>query len=181
MESCSSRRVAGALSRPKLLCDGMLGKLAHWLRLMGVDTAYMDVREDEALLRKCEEEGRALITADKFLHRRATHRGIRSLLLKHAPLHEQIAEVCAAFGIVPEINPEKSRCPVCNSEIREASKEEVSSLVDPLTLRLYDKFWVCVRCGKVYWVGSHWRRMQRMISRVRETLKRMTKDNKANP
>ena len=47
MSTSSPSRVA-----PPLLLDGMLGRLARWLRLLGYDAAYDREASDHALVRR---------------------------------------------------------------------------------------------------------------------------------
>lgn len=55
---------------PRLLADGMLGKLAKWLRLLGYDTAYENDAPDHELARRARAEGRILLTRDRELSAR---------------------------------------------------------------------------------------------------------------
>ena len=42
------------------IVDGMLGKLARWLRMMGHDAKYSNVANDEELLATAKKENRML-------------------------------------------------------------------------------------------------------------------------
>ena len=49
----------------RLLADGMLGRLARWLRLLGYDTAYENDADDLYLARRARAEDRILLTRDR--------------------------------------------------------------------------------------------------------------------
>jgi uncharacterized protein with PIN domain len=51
----------------RFIADGHLGKLAHNLRLLGLDTAYERDADDRRLLEIMIAENRALLTRDRRL------------------------------------------------------------------------------------------------------------------
>ena len=64
-----------------VVVDGMLGKLARWLRMLGVPALYRSSWDDEELLRVLAEPSSLLLTRDKDLARRAAKAGGSVLLL----------------------------------------------------------------------------------------------------
>jgi len=56
---------------PTFLIDGMLGSLNRWLRICGFDAKYIQNAPDEELLDMAKREGRALLTRDRLLYRKA--------------------------------------------------------------------------------------------------------------
>jgi len=55
---------------PKFIADCHLGKLAKYLRLMGVDTLFFSHIEDDDLIHRANDEGRIIITRDRLLSER---------------------------------------------------------------------------------------------------------------
>jgi len=45
-------------------------------------------------------------------------------------------------------------------------KDEVAALVPPVVARLYDEFSRCAGCGKVFWQGSHWAKMEELADEL---------------
>jgi uncharacterized protein with PIN domain len=43
------------------------------------------------------------------------------------------------------------------------SKEAVLDRLEPLTRLYFDEFRMCPSCRQIYWKGSHYERMQRLI------------------
>ncbi len=143
---------------PRLLVDAMLGRLAHWLRLMGYDTAYWRDGSDTALLRQARAEDRLIVTRD---HQLAGRRGIRAVLIASESLDEQIAEVRAALGRRAPGMPEPfARCPECNGKLQDLSHEDARDLVPPYVWHTQHVFRRCPDCRRVYWKGTHWPAMQ---------------------
>lgn len=142
----------------RLLADGMLGRLARWLRLLGYDTAYDNHADDAELARCARAEGRILLTRDRELSRR---RGLRTLLIRSEVLEEQVQEVQNAVG--PPPHPALSRCTVCNTTLEPVASSEIADLVPPYILRTQTEFHRCPGCGRIYWPGTHLHRMQEQL------------------
>ncbi len=147
--------------QPRFVVDGMLGSLARWLRILGYDTDYANQRDDAELVRIARAEDRILLTRDREL---AARRGVRALLVESQVLDEQLAQVRAAFP--PTAGPASARCPVCNTALVRATREEVADRVPAYVLKRHRRFRRCPGCQRIYWPGSHWRNMQAKLRRM---------------
>ncbi len=151
----------GCPIEPRFLLDNHLGRLAAHLRMLGFDTLYRNDYEDAQLATLLEQENRILLTRDRrLLMRKVVRYGycLRSL----EPL-EQLREVIRRFDLLPLIRP-FHRCLRCNALLEEVSKQEVLSRLLPLTRKYYNEFHLCRSCNQVYWKGSHYERMQALIT-----------------
>lgn len=149
------------MTRPRFLADEMLGTLARWLRIMGYDTEYARDLLDGEVLRLAAEEDRIVLTRDKQLAQRARGRG---LLIESEVLEEQLEQVADAFGLGgADLMP---RCTVCNGELRTVRAEDVVGRVPERVLERQDEFYVCPRCGQIYWKGTHWDNIQKKLDRI---------------
>jgi hypothetical protein len=148
----------------KLLLDGMLGRLAKWLRLLGYDTAYFPDLDDNELVRLARAQGRILLTRDRELTRR---RGLSCLLVESDELEEQIQQVISELDL--ETEQPFSRCPVCNTPLQKVEKRLVKERVPPYVFRTQENFSLCPKCDRIYWQGSHW-------SKIRQAITRMVRD-----
>ncbi len=154
----------------RFVADGMLGSFARWLRLLGYEVNYVNDATDERLMEVANAEGRILLTGDVELYRRALARGIETYLIRGRTEPERLANMAKRFGIKLEVDPTTSRCPSCNSPIRRAEKTAVERKVPPKTLRIYEEFWMCEGCEKVYWQGSHWKKMGDVLAKAKRVL-----------
>ncbi len=137
------------------IADAMLGKLARWLRILGFDTTYEPILQDDALLSKARAEGRVLLTKDTALYKRALRDGIRSLLITET---ENAAILREMAPFLKDPSP-GSRCPECNSPlIPDHTGKSNSATALNATHR-----WLCPSCGKLYWHGSHWKGIRRTL------------------
>jgi uncharacterized protein with PIN domain len=72
-----------------------------------------------------------------------------------------VAEVSEHFAIDWSVKP-FSRCLECNTPVIPATAAQ-RSLLPEGALRLSDQAWYCPRCDKLYWEGSHVRRMRHTL------------------
>ena len=149
------------MSSVSFVVDGMLGSLARKLRMFGFDTLYYNHTEDTELLTIGMQEGRVLLTRDKMLFQRAINGGISSVLLDGSDDVDDMAHVLKSSGIYSaEFLPEKSRCPLCNSVLDKRNKDSIDKLIPAKVLNMHERFYFCKQCNKVYWEGSHFKKLQ---------------------
>ena len=171
--------IKGHYRRARFVVDAMLGDVAKWLRLLGYDTLYSSRYRDWQLLKIAEGSGRVLVTRDNGLYWRARKRGLEGVYLFSDDIVDKLAELAFKIGIDLRADPSKSRCPECNGSLRVVKdKSRVSSRVPPRALESHNVFYVCSKCGKVYWEGAHWRNIRRIIEEAKarsEAFKRRSK------
>lgn len=144
---------------PKFFCDEMLMRLGRWLRAAGYDTAIADNGErDRDILQRARREGRLLLTRDRKL---CEHRGAADtvILLQSERLDEQARELRQRLNL-DWLHDPFSRCLVCNTPLQTGapSAAGIPDDVDRDGLRH------CPGCGRVYWDGSHVRRMRARLA-----------------
>jgi uncharacterized protein with PIN domain len=138
------------------LCDEMLKGLARWLRAAGYDTIVApDRAPDAALLRQARQEGRILLTRDGSLERPG---GDGVFLLADERLDATAQRLRDALG-VDWLHQPFTRCLVDNAPLREANAAE-AALMPPRARSLPGRVTACPACGRLYWEGSHVRRMR---------------------
>ena len=138
------------MDEPRFVADGMLGRLARWLRALGYDTLYFRDAPDRRLLAVALADRRRLLTRDAALARRARGAG---LLVRAEALDLQIQEVAAACGLAGR--RALSRCLVCNALLAATAPETVRERVPPYTFATRREFWTCTGCRRVFWAGTH--------------------------
>lgn len=147
------------LPAPRFLLDVHLGALARRMRLVGLDTAYANDLDDDALIELANSAQRVLLTKDRGLLRRrklwlgAYVRGDR--------VGEQLDDVLDRFA--PQLAP-WTRCMLCNGRLWPVPKRDIEQLLLPGTRRTYEEFSRCGDCGRVYWRGAHSRRLSAIVT-----------------
>ncbi len=149
----------------KVLCDQMLGSLAKWLRLLGVDTLFIaDSIEDDELVNIALGEKRILITRDKELLVRAEKKVIPTIPIQSTDLTNQIETVLEIISI--DENRFFSRCTICNALVKKVDKKSVKPNIPDKVFLNKDLFWYCSSCNKYYWKGSHYDKILDTISEI---------------
>ena len=162
----------------KFLADGMLGKMTRWLRMLGQDVQYSVQLGDSELLALAKKENRVLLTKDLELYQRAIAKGIDALYLEGKTESERLAELAKRYSLPLAIDMEKSRCPVCNTKLKEMPKELLSGEVEKNTFIYYDKFWKCPNCGQVYWQGAHWEKISNILNEAQAKLEKLKENER---
>lgn len=149
-----------ALRVTRFILDAHLGKLAKYLRMLGFDTLYRNDYGDEEIIDLAVKEKRIILSRDKLLlqSKRITH----GYYIRATEKHEQLREVVQKFDLYSQFKS-FSRCMTCNKELVSKSREEVTHLVKEDILQLFIEFYYCPACKKVYWKGSHFKRMESFI------------------
>ncbi|MDE2965719.1 MAG: twitching motility protein PilT [Acidobacteriota bacterium] len=147
----------------RFVLDVHLGKLASFLRLLGLDSLYRSDFADESLARLSSAERRILLTRDRGLLKRS--QVIYGYWIRETNPRLQLIEVVRRFGLWDKLEP-FGRCLRCNGEIESIPGDEVASRLLPRTREHYRDFRWCPKCERVYWKGSHHDRMQGFLEEV---------------
>ena len=142
----------------RFLCDQMLARLGRWLRAAGYDTAIQDgPTTDRQLLQRALGEGRLLVTRDRKLIEFRQAPGAVVLLAGNT-LGDCAAEL-AARADLNWLHRPFSRCLVCNTPLEPAPRDARGQIPAGARALAASATW-CATCGKVFWRGSHARRMR---------------------
>lgn len=145
----------------RFLCDRMLERLARLLRAAGHDTAMAEPGQPDALiLARLEQEARTLITRDRRL---AVRTGAGAILITADRPLDQARELARVAPIDWTFAP-FSRCMMDNARLRTANAEEIARMPADARERP-GPFCVCPACGRLYWPGSH---VKRLSARLHE-------------
>lgn len=147
----------------RFVLDMHLGRLTAYLRMIGFDCLYWNQASDEHLAQISQSEGRILLTRDRGLLKRGSVR--YGYCVRCTNPREQLKEVVSYYDLVETITPFQ-RCMRCNGKLHSVEKEAVVDQLPPGVRERHDNFRRCSQCGRVYWRGSHFERMQRLIESV---------------
>jgi uncharacterized protein with PIN domain len=151
----------------RFVLDAHLGRLAAYLRMLGFDTLYRGDYSDRELSRLAAAETRVLLTRDRGLLMRSSL--AHGCYIRETDPRRQLKEVLQRFDLWASISP-FARCMRCNARLAAVAREAVIDRVPPRSRAHCQEFRQCPGCGRVYWNGSHYRRMQRLILEITENL-----------
>jgi len=149
---------------PPMIADAMLGALARWLRVLGLDVAYDPSLDDPALVERAVAEGRVILTRDRRLVERRLARN--HLLIRSDVVEEQVRQVLEELDIHPNPGRLLGRCLRCNVLTEPMPAEDARAVVPPWVARTQEEYRVCPVCGRIYWSGSHAERMREKLERM---------------
>jgi uncharacterized protein with PIN domain len=147
---------------PDFHCDSGLGGLARWLRAAGYDARFWPHISDSDLIHQTLGSPAILLTTDRpLMHRSAIVWGaIPALLLPlDAGKHGQLDFVMDELAL-PRRPP---RCMACGGQLASVPKESVRERIPPRTFPWLDEYYLCQRCGQLFWPGTHWRRITQRL------------------
>lgn len=155
----------------ELVADAMLGRVARWLRALGHDVVFDETLDDPDLARLAAAGGRTLLTRDRRL---CEDRGDPEwcILLEARKPAPQLRELDRRLGLFRPGWKDRlfSRCLVCNTPLVQAPFDRVRERLpdavraDPVARAA--GFRRCPGCDRVFWEGSHTRRMRRWLQAV---------------
>lgn len=152
----------------KFAADEMLGKLARWLRMAGLDVSYSRQIEDRDLVERSRAEGRLLLTRDTRLVKSLGPEEHFFVTQNH--LEDQLREFLERFpSLKNELKP-FSRCVECNTPLAAVGKESLQQKVYPYVFSTQENFTSCETCGRIYWQATH-------VAKIREKLSRLFQIN----
>lgn len=144
----------------RFVADAHLGALARWLRMAGFDTLHRNDYRDREIADIAIRDGRILLTRDRELLKL---RGLTHACYVHA-VHpaQQFREILGRLDLARSLRP-FTVCLVCNAPLRAVEKAQVIERLPASVRASHERFTTCDACGRIYWAGSHWRRMQAVL------------------
>jgi uncharacterized protein with PIN domain len=156
----------GYAGEPRFVLDGHLGRLAAYLRMLGFDCLYENNYNDDQLAEIAGREQRILLSRDRrLLMRKPVTDGY---CLRSLNSLEQLTEVVKRFDLAQRVIP-FHRCLRCNHLLEAVRKEDVINRLEPLTKKYFNEFHICPACGQIYWKGSHYERMEKIVEQIAAT------------
>jgi hypothetical protein len=144
----------------KLACDVMLGKLARYLRIFGLDTTDITDLDQLNHFRNSSEK-------PIFLTRRLPEKVPydNCISIKSRFIEEQLREIEGVIKPFIQIDMLMSRCIRCNAALIDVKKTDIEQFIPEYVFHHYERFKTCPSCKKVYWQGSHAEHMMRWIEK----------------
>ena len=155
------------MSQLKFGADSMLGSLAKKLRLLGMDTTYQSDAADSELKYLVRSRDLILLTKDVHL---AASLGNRAWLVTGSTVREEFRSIAGKLKSAGHKIQPFSRCLECNELLRTIAPRGAEGRVPPYVLNANERFSECISCGKVFWEGTHRKRMEQEVGWMRKVL-----------
>lgn len=140
----------------------MLGTLARWLRILGLDVAYEKDIDDADLVERALAENRIVLTRDRRLVER--RRARRALLIRSDSIEQQLAQVIDELALELPATDLMGRCLDCNRKLEPLAAEEARPRVPPFVARTQERFRRCPACDRIFWRATHVEGIERRLA-----------------
>lgn len=147
----------------RFVLDTHLGKLAKYLRMLGLDALYQNDFDDEQLAFISANQQRILLTRDRDLLKRKVIEHGR--FVRDTESLAQVKDILLYFGLENKIQP-FSRCIACNGLLQTVDKNTIQQQLQGRTSQHYELFKQCQYCGNIYWQGSHYENMNKVVASI---------------
>ena len=77
----------------------------------------------------------------------------------------QIKESAKKFDLKSFAKP-FTRCIKDNTLLIDIEKKKIENRLPPKVKKFYNSFKICPKCGQIYWLGSHYERMENFIEEI---------------
>ena len=145
----------------------MLGSLARKLRLLGFDTVYVKDAADSELKYMVRSQGRILLTRDIRL---AKSLGDLAWPVKDGNVREEFISIAGMLADTALHPAPFSRCLDCNGLLQSIEPTDAQGIVPPYIYQAKKIFSRCSSCGKIFWEGTHRKRMEEEVAWMREKI-----------
>lgn len=140
---------------PKFLADCMLGRLAKWLRILGLDTGLSPVegRSLYSIVVEASRDGRIVLTRDTGVEKYAGR--VPFIMIREQCWEEQLNIVIKETSVKPNEEKIFSRCVLCNTVLEKIPLREGDKFVPDSVRERGLEYFKCFSCGRIYWRGTH--------------------------
>lgn len=151
------------LKKTRFVLDSHLGKLARHLRLLGFDSLYKKDFPDREIAEIAQRQGRVVLTRDiGLLKNKAVKYGY---WVRGTDPNRQVQEILRRFALWEDIRPFRF-CLECNGQIKKVAKKKISERLPPRVKEYYNAYYMCPQCRRVYWQGSHHRKLADFVQNI---------------
>lgn len=148
----------------RFIADSMLGKLAKYLRMIGLSTLYPPPTSPIEIVRLSEEENRVILTRSVVFIRDFKPRLF--LLIKSQDFSEQLIQVLKAYRISPDAKSFFTLCLFCDAPVIHKDKNELREQIPESVMLYASDFRRCPSCSRIYWRGGQTRRMEKKLCQI---------------
>ncbi|MBU0999715.1 Mut7-C ubiquitin/RNAse domain-containing protein [Patescibacteria group bacterium] len=151
------------LRKTRFIADVNLDDIVKYMRLLGFDVYCESTLSDKEIIEISKGENRIILTKSKKLlkFREVSH----GIFIRPGTTAEQVKRIIDHLNIKDQVRP-FSRCLRCNSLIEPVSKNEIMDRIPPRTKTFCDEYSQCKSCDKVYWDGTHFINMKKVINHI---------------
>ena len=141
----------------------MVGKLAKYLRMAGLDVIYINTASDDEIIKIASDTDRMVLTRDSLMLARKEFKNgtLKNLYIKDEKLKNQLEQIKSDLKI--SLEPNLVRCVECNQLLIRVEKEDIKNKIPPYVFKTQKSFLYCKKCDKYYWKGTHYQNIKNIF------------------
>jgi hypothetical protein len=147
----------------KFILTRELGRLSKWLRILGFDTEYVRENKLSSLIILALRDERIILTRNG---RMPDLPGAKVVYIKSERIKEQLLQLLKELNLKPDSELMFSRCTICNLALEQIEKQSVMNKVPEYVFNTQDFFLACPDCKRIYWQGTHWGNVQKVLEEI---------------
>jgi uncharacterized protein len=150
----------------RFFADQTLGRLIKWLRFLGFDVVPIKLHPQESQHLPPPQR-------DTYILTRQTSPKLRRpdlIVLASGQTEAQLTEICRRLKIPSEAWGSLNRCSDCNLILARVTPEQVENRVPDYIGQKHQQFFECPQCRRLFWEGSHQRRIRRRLQDLQNHL-----------
>lgn len=150
----------------RFVADDTLGALVRRLRILGFDVETLPFSQIPQKL--SAEPDRVFLSRSRKRIKAVKN---KSLWVQADLWPEQLRQVFQELAL--SLSAESfTRCSICNLTLEAVKdKTEIQVLVPDYIYSTNDEYYLCRACRRVYWPGSHWKKMENFIEELKKASK----------
>ena len=141
----------------KFILTKEVGRLCKWLRILGFDAEYFSEDNLATLIIKALKENRIIVTRKKKID------DLKVIRVYANDVKEQLREVLKQLELKPDEDKMFTRCVICNKTLEKVEKEKIKEKVPLYVYQTQNEFYQCPSCRRIYWQGTHWGNVKKII------------------
>jgi len=151
------------LRENRFIADINMDDIVKYMRALGLDVYCDHSLCPRDIIRASKEENRTILTRGRKLlkYKDVTH----GIFIRPGTITRQIRAIIDLLSLRATITP-FSRCLRCNSPLVRVSKESVFDRIPPKARAFYDEYSYCSRCDRIYWKGTHFVKIKKMVDEI---------------
>ena len=133
------------------------------MRVLGLDVYFDSTASARGIIEISNKESRIILTKSKKLlkFKKVTH----GIFIRPQTTENQIKRILECLDIIDQIRP-FSRCLLCNNLLEYAPKEKIMNRIPLKTRYFCDEYTRCRHCSKIFWKGTHFIKMKKVIDQI---------------
>jgi len=151
------------MGSPRFIADINIHDVVKMMRALGLDVLEDRTFSFEELIEISVDEGRILLSSSKELLKRK--RIVHGIFIWQGNREAQIQKIVDDLSLKRLCKP-FSRCLLCNTLLEFVPKEIVWERIPPKTRKRVSEFARCPACDRLYWKGTHYRKIKKKVDRI---------------